>query len=410
MHRHFLRNPDFKQMFVAEAKLAARVVHPNVVAVTDVLSLDEELLIVMEYVHGEALHALMRAVSYRQERCPIPVACAIVTAVLEGLHAAHEATDSHGEALNIVHRDVSPQNIIVGVDGVARVFDFGIAKALNAQRRTSPGVLKGKFSYMAPEVINGAALTRRADIFATGVVLWELLTARQMFNEETDSERMSRIVRGHYPSPRRFNPLVTAEIERVLARALSVDPSSRYPTALKFAVDLERTVRVASRHDVGEWVRRLVAPMLDERAALIRDVETSTYFSSRPSMASSPVFTTNAPVVYDPERRTRPDLGPTLRRRTLARRMAVGGAVLFGTLLPILWFYGQSRPTLAAGGVTPVFSAVAPPVTAVAPTIVPSIVHGEAVLAPKPQENPKLEGGGRRARRNSDVRRGALLR
>lgn len=402
MHRQFLRNPEFKQMFVAEARLAARVVHPNVVAVTDVLSLDDELLIVMEYVHGEALHALMRAAWYRQERCSIAIACAIVSAVLEGLHAAHEATDERGDALNIVHRDVSPQNILVGVDGVSRVFDFGIAKAINAQRRTRPGVLKGKFSYMAPEVINGVVLTRKVDIFSTGVVLWELLAGRKLFNEETDADRMARIVRGHYPSPRRFNPLVTPELERVVAHALTVDPTLRYPTALKFAVELERTVRIASRHEVGEWVRGLVAPILDERAALIRNVETSTCDRSRSSMASIPLFTTNAPVVYDPERRTRPDFGPTRRRRTFARRVAVGGAVLFGALLPILFFYGQGRTTLARGGVAPAFSTSATPIVAEVPRIVPSIVQVEEV--------PKFESDGRRARRSSGVRRGALSR
>ena len=136
MHRHFLHDPDFKQMFLAEARLAARVFHPNVVPIVDVLSRDDEVIIVMEYIHGESLHALIRAAVKADESISIPIGCAIVAAALEGLHAAHEARNEKGEPLGIVHRDVSPHNVLVGTDGVARVLDFGIAKAVHAQNQT----------------------------------------------------------------------------------------------------------------------------------------------------------------------------------------------------------------------------------------------------------------------------------
>jgi serine/threonine protein kinase len=276
MHRHFLQDPNFRRMFLAEARLAARILHPNVVPILDVLSdHDDELIIVMEYIHGESLLALLRAAKKAKLAIAVPIGCAIAAALLEGLHAAHEAQNEKGEPLGIVHRDVSPQNVLVGADGVARVLDFGIAKAVHEQTHTNPGTLKGKFSYMAPEVVRGAAVTRQADVFSAGVVLWEVLAGKMLFGGASEHERLARIVAGKYPSPRQYNPRVSPALEKVVAKALQLETGSRYATAQEFAVEIESAVPIASRRVVSEWVRKLAASTLDQRETMIHAIETS---------------------------------------------------------------------------------------------------------------------------------------
>src|SRR5450432_1976245 len=180
LHAQFARDPEFVSMFLDEARLAARIRHPNVVCTLDVVALAGELFLVMDYVPGESLARLMRLSSDLQHPVPLPIASAILVNVLDGLHAAHEATDDHGVALDIVHRDVSPHNVLVGSDGVARVLDFGVAKASNRLQTTREGKIKGKLSYMAPEHVTGS-VDRRTDVYAAGVVLWEALTGRRLF-------------------------------------------------------------------------------------------------------------------------------------------------------------------------------------------------------------------------------------
>jgi eukaryotic-like serine/threonine-protein kinase len=347
MHRHFLKEPEFRRMFLAEARLAARILHPNVVPVLDVLSQDDDLIIIMEYVHGDALHSLIRTVSEARKRVPIPIGCAIVAATLQGLHAAHEARDEKGETLGIVHRDVSPQNIMVGADGVARVLDFGIAKAISAQNVTDPGTLKGKFSYMAPEAINGKEVSRQADVFSAAVVLWELLTGRRLFNGASEQERMATIVRGNYPSPRKFNPRVTPALERVVENALQPDTCLRYSTALEFAIDIEQVVSFASQRVVSEWVRGLSADKLNERSTLIHDIETTTVVQLRQSVApQAQSLTTHAPTTANLEssRKTANALPPL--RQSKPHLWALGGVAILGALAPVLYIGAQYQPVV----------------------------------------------------------------
>src|ERR1019366_2190828 len=176
LHPQYARDPDFVKMFLDEARLAARITHPNVVATLDVVSEGEDLLLVMDYVRGVSLSQLSRIMRARGERIPPLIVSGVIAGVLHGLHAAHEAKSETGQRLDIVHRDVSPQNCLVGTDGVARVLDFGVAKAAGRLQTTRDGQLKGKLSYMAPEQIHGATVTRRTDIYAASVVLWETLT------------------------------------------------------------------------------------------------------------------------------------------------------------------------------------------------------------------------------------------
>lgn len=274
---------EFRQMFLKEARLAARVRHPNVVPILDVLVHQDELILVMDYVHGESLAALVSATRDQNVHIPLSVATAVMVSVLHGLHSAHEATNERGEPLGIVHRDVSPQNVLVGVDGVARVLDFGVAKAIESrgEHLTEPGTVKGKISYMAPEVILGRPITRQADVFSAATVLWELLAGRKLFPGATDEARLLAVLEGRYPSPREFAPRIPPEVEAIVMKGLKENLCSRYSTAQEMAVDLERYSVLASQGFVGDWVSRLAAESLAHREELLHRMEASALISVR---------------------------------------------------------------------------------------------------------------------------------
>jgi serine/threonine-protein kinase len=181
MHPQLAKDRIFHDMFLDEARLSARIRHPNVVPTIDVVSERGHLLLVMEYVEGESLGALARL--HREKGgFPQAIACAIAHDMLAGLHGAHETTGEDGKGLGLIHRDVSPQNILVGVDGLARVLDFGVAKAAGRVHVTQSGEVKGKIPYMPPEQLAGEDLDRTVDVYAAGVVLWEMLTGRRLFD------------------------------------------------------------------------------------------------------------------------------------------------------------------------------------------------------------------------------------
>src|SRR3984957_18438497 len=201
MHRHLAEDPEFRAMFLDEARLAARIRHPNVVSTIDMGSSDEGMFLVMEYVTGESLAALVRVATRRGERIPPSVSIRILIDTLYGLHAAHVATDDAGAPLSIVHRDVSPQNILVATDGHARVLDFGIAKAAGRSHTTRDGQLKGKFRYMAPEQIRDGPVSAQTDVYAASVVLWELLTGEPLFKGSNDAAIVARVLEGVVAAP-----------------------------------------------------------------------------------------------------------------------------------------------------------------------------------------------------------------
>jgi serine/threonine-protein kinase len=201
LHPHFERDPEFVAMFLDEARIAARIRHPNVVQTLDVVAEDGELFLVMDYVEWESFAKLLRALARTGEPiAPQSVVLAVVCGALHGLHAAHEANGESGERLCVVHRDVSPQNILVGLDGTPRVLDFGIAKALGRAQVTRSGMLKGKLAYMAPEQIRNADLGPRTDIYAASVVLWEALTGARLFKGD-EGAVMGQIAAGKIVAP-----------------------------------------------------------------------------------------------------------------------------------------------------------------------------------------------------------------
>lgn len=274
LHGHLAQEPEFVAMFLDEARLAARIQHPNVVSTLDVVVTKGEIFLVMEFVQGEALSKLGRTV--RASGTPIDqrIVAAIMSNVLHGLHAAHEAKDEFGRNLGIVHRDVSPQNVIVGVDGTARVLDFGVAKAVGRIHTTREGKIKGKLAYMALEQLEGAeSVTRQVDVYAAGVVLWELLAGRRLYEGDSEAVVLARALRGNPPAVTSINTQLPREIDSVLARAIAQDPAMRYATARDFALDLERVLGVAPASSVGDWLRLVAGTSIDAQAALLLDME-----------------------------------------------------------------------------------------------------------------------------------------
>ena len=272
LHTHFTSDPEFVTMFMDEARIVARIRHPNVVAMADILESSRGLFLVMEYIHGESFSKLLRISRSADQPVPIPFVAAVMHGVLLGLHGAHETTGADGSLLGVIHRDVSPQNIIVGVDGVARVLDFGVAKAAGRAQVTREGQIKGKLAYMAPEQIRGQG-DRRADVFAAAVVLWEALSGRRLHDGARDVEIVTRVVKGNFKRPSEHRPDIPPALDAIVMRGLALDPDERYPTARDMALDLERAVRLASPGELGPWVNGLSPDVLKARAHQITMME-----------------------------------------------------------------------------------------------------------------------------------------
>jgi serine/threonine protein kinase len=390
LHAHFAKDPEFVKMFLDEARLAARITHPNVVATLDVVQSGEELFLVMDYVRGAALSQLLRAARRAGERMPPLVATGIVAGALHGLHAAHEAKNETGQRLDIVHRDVSPQNVLVGTDGVARVLDFGVAKAAGRMQETRDGQLKGKLSYMAPEQIQGAAVTRRTDVYAGSVVLWEALTGERLFKGENEANVLARVLAGVVPPPSSLAPGLSSSVDRVVLRGLALEPGSRYATAREMAQELDASFGVASAAEIGDWVERVAAQELDDRARRIAeiergaaeedDVETSVRVPSTPGHdapdAPTPVglrspeeTTTRKPSAPEAASQvssvsvaqpTAPPAGPGPRGRRLWIVMASGAVTL---VLLIGTIVGVTRASGAKVAIEPPASTTPPPLS-----------------------------------------------
>ncbi|MBL8678917.1 MAG: serine/threonine protein kinase [Myxococcales bacterium] len=243
LHPHLEGEEEFVSMFLDEARLAAKIRHPNVVGTLDVED-DEHLYLVMEYVEGDRLLALLRHSAKTGEKIPPAVAVRISMDTLAGLHAAHELTDDDGSPLGLVHRDVSPQNILISVDGSVKLVDFGIAKASARLSVTRDGQLKGKIAYMAPEQTKRSEIDRRVDVFAMGIITWEMLTAKKLFNGESDVEVLNQLLFEPIPRLREVAPTVPASLDSVVSRALERDPAKRFSTAAEFADALERASKI----------------------------------------------------------------------------------------------------------------------------------------------------------------------
>jgi serine/threonine protein kinase len=258
-------------MFLEEARLASRIHHPNVVSPLDVVLLGDEAFIVMEYVHGESLSRLMKL----KPEVPVPaaIAAAIAGQVLLGLHAAHRATSEDGEPLGLVHRDVSPQNILLTPEGVARLVDFGIAKATSRSPQTASGILKGKFAYMAPEQVSVAPVDCRTDLFAAGIVLWEMLTGRRLFFADTPAGCVQKIMQLTIVAPSQLVPEVPRALDEVVLKALAREAEERFEDAHAMALAVAAAIDAATPFEVGAWVTQACGASLAARAEGLSNFE-----------------------------------------------------------------------------------------------------------------------------------------
>ena len=272
LHPHLAAEKEFVAMLLDEARLASRVQHPNVVSVSDVVQDEGQLLLIMEYVAGVSLAELLNLAIIERTPVPLSVVSAIGTGILHGLHAAHEATDEQGRALGIVHRDVSPQNILIGTDGVARLVDFGVAKAAGRLHTTAEGHVKGKMAYMSPEQLRSGAVDRRADVYAAAMVLWETVTLQRPFGG--DDPPLRRLIED-VPPPSSVVPALPRALDALIMRGLTQEPARRIATAREMALELEAAVPPAPVREVAAFVNDLAADLIQKRAALLSRVERS---------------------------------------------------------------------------------------------------------------------------------------
>lgn len=273
LHQNMAQSPEFLAMFLDEARLAARIHHTNVVQTVDVVAMDNELLLVMDYLSGAALSKVLASERKAGQLTPHRVAVDIMVGVLNGLHAAHEAKNESGEPLHIVHRDVSPQNILVGTDGVARLLDFGIAKAVGGAHFTRPHQIKGKLRYLSPESITGQAVTRASDIYSASVVLWEMLAGRRLFDAEKEIEVVRQVLQSNLPAPSSVRPHISRRLDEIVMRGLDRNPAYRHATARDMALALEAAVTPVNRSAVSEWVISNVGDEIRERDQRVAQIE-----------------------------------------------------------------------------------------------------------------------------------------
>ena len=268
-HAHLKETTEFASDLLDEAMLAVRIKHPNVVPILDVDDDPLGLFLVMEYIEGDTLAGLRRKGAAQHQPLPRNVAMRVLLDALAGLHAAHEIKDDAGTALDLVHRDFSPQNILVGLDGVAKLTDFGIAKASSRLSETRTGLVKGKISYMAPEQARSQTLDRRCDVWAAGVIAWELLSERRLYATDNDVGTLLKVVSEEPPLLRTIAPDLSPDIEAAVKHALTIDLSRRVPSAQAFSRELSAACQaaglVADHEQVAAHLSTLVGARLRER-------------------------------------------------------------------------------------------------------------------------------------------------
>ncbi|HEX4339281.1 MAG TPA: protein kinase [Polyangiaceae bacterium] len=437
LHAHLVEEPGFVDMLRDEARIAARIHHPNVVAVLDIGTHDENHYIVMEYVEGPSFATLWKR---SRDKQPLDMIVSVMVDTLEGLHAAHTLTDEDGAPLQLVHRDVSPQNILVGVDGVSRITDFGIAKAESRIASTQPGVRKGKLQFMSPEQIKDAErIDQRTDVWAAGVVLFSLLTGQHLFRDENDAATVHNVISKEIPLPStqgEHKPPIA--FDAVIMKALERDPTKRFDTALDMAEALRKAAVEANvqgtRQSVARWVTSTFGEELESRRVAIREVTKRgtgpefrehsqvTLLPSLPSSLTNPMVDGATPsslkmstgdetiptgaIITIPPPPEMVELPPLVDPRDRQKRLAlaIGAGVLLFVLAGLLIRSSTAKPPEEPVHDKPVAVAATPSIpatvaTAEAPPQPVSTREEQKPVAEKTSDtdNKKTKGGVRRA-------------
>ena len=243
IHARLAHDPAFVAMFVEEARVSAQLVHPNIVQVYDFGQGEDRYFLVMEWVDGMSLSQVLRLGSEHGVRIPWPFVAMLGLDTLRGLQAAHERKDAHGRVSPIFHRDVTPQNILLGTNGIVKLADFGLARATDRARMTAPDIVKGKVGYLAPELTKVPEATTQSDLYSLGIVLWQALAGRTLFEGQDDIEIFAAASRGETPPIRALRDDVPDELANVIERALAFDPKDRFESAHQMARVLIRALR-----------------------------------------------------------------------------------------------------------------------------------------------------------------------
>lgn len=293
LHPHLAKEQEFVEMFLDEARLAAGIHHPHVVPILEVGASERGYYLVMEYVEGDTLARLLARAATSGNRLPPSIGVRIMVDMLSGLHAAHELRDEQGEPTELVHRDVSPQNVLVGLDGNSRITDFGVARAASRLSATRAGQLKGKIAYMAPEqAVGDPSVDRRADVFSSGIVLWEVLAARRLFKAENEAATLSRVISEPIPDVREANPEIDDRVAAVVMKSLERDRDGRYATCQEFADDLEKAAigasLMATSRDVAAYVSSTIGQDISAQREAVRAWMARSEVSRASEMAEMP--------------------------------------------------------------------------------------------------------------------------
>lgn len=386
MHPHIGSVTELAAAFMDEARIASLIRHPNVVNVHDVHDAEGEHLLVMDYVDGASLANVMRAARRRNERLSRPAVIRILIDALRGLHAAHELTTFEGVPLGVVHRDATPHNILLGNDGAVKITDFGIAKAAERSVHTATGLAKGKFRYMAPEQARGGAIDRRVDVFAMGIVAWELFIGERLFQAEADAQVLLEITEGNFRRPTSVDKTFPQELDRIVMKALATSANDRHPTAESFADALEAWAKLNSELVSNAEIARLVhefcgAPIVERRravAAVLAGTRQPPNFQAvRQTQGSSTGSNaTSAPLTLDSVKVVAAVRPEVVKRQRLVRRLSFVAAglalmVVLGAGAVIYQGMSPNEPRAAAVAPAPL------PVTSEAP--VPS-THVRVVI------------------------------
>jgi serine/threonine protein kinase/ABC-type branched-subunit amino acid transport system substrate-binding protein len=290
LKRELGEDPDFVKMFLNEARLAARLNHPNIVQTIEIGNAGGRYFLAMEYLEGQPLHRVFRNADAR-ENLSLAMRLHILVQALSGLHYAHERTDYDGSPLDIVHRDISPSNLFVTYDGQVKLMDFGIAKARDSDAETRVGVFKGKAAYIAPEQVKGEGVDRRADVYSSGVLLWEMATGRRLWQGLTQSETLKRVMAGEVPKPSSIDPRVPRELERIAMKALALHKEERYATASELLTELEHFAEHLLPAVIGRDIGSVVTQAFTEDRGRIRQVIEAQLARQPGSGASLPELT-----------------------------------------------------------------------------------------------------------------------
>ena len=262
---------EFIRMFIEEAKLAVQLNHANIAQIFDLGVVDGSYYIALEHVHGRDLRAMFDRCRQLGDPMPVSQACFVVMKVCEGLDYAHNKRDQAGRELHLVHRDVSPQNVLVSFEGEVKLIDFGIAKAAGKGSKTQAGILKGKFGYMSPEQVRGIPVDRRSDVFSCGIVLYELLTGERLFVGESDFSTLEKVRNVEILPPSTYNRRIPDELERIVLKALAKDPDERYQNSIDLHDELQAFVYTAgefySRKDLAGWMKKTFGREIEEETA-----------------------------------------------------------------------------------------------------------------------------------------------